>query len=477
MSLGTEVNSLDPYAFTDTRTHTLILQLFDPVLDHSPMNGDVIPRLAASVRPLNPTLWELTLQSNMKFTDGEPVDANAVKFSLARMLDPQHKYPLTSQFAWIKTVTVVDPHTVRIATATPYPLVRQMLSVASIVPPKYVQSVGDSAFARNPVGNGPYKLVSWQPGQQLVLTRNDNALPPAPQVQNLVFLPIADTATRIAGLLSGSLDVVQDVPPDQIDAINNSGAARVSATPGLRADFLALDAFGLASSTPLKQMQVRLAIAHAINVDDIITHLLGGHVSRTCTVGSPLAFGYDKGVPCYSYDPAMSRRLLADAGFPRGFEITLNTFPGLSVSSDEVGQAIQGDLQAVGITVRLKQYPNAGQFFGDITARKVEGMQLESEGGFGLFDLQPAYTAFLSADGQYSYVGDPDIHTWFRELTETVDMKTRQQLYANIQQRIHDNVYWIPLWVQQVNLAVSTRARLEVSPDDALRFRLAGWNK
>ena len=161
VSLGTEVNSLDPYAFTDTRTHTLILQLFDPVLDHSPMNGDVIPRLAASVRPLNPTLWELTLQSNMKFTDGEPVDANAVKFSLARMLDPQHKYPLTSQFAWIKTVTVVDPHTVRIATATPYPLVRQMLSVASIVPPKYVQTVGDSAFARNPWAMGP---TNWSPG-------------------------------------------------------------------------------------------------------------------------------------------------------------------------------------------------------------------------------------------------------------------------------------------------------------------------
>jgi peptide/nickel transport system substrate-binding protein len=477
VSLGTEANSLDPYAFTDTRTHTVILQLFDPLLDHSPLNGDPIPRVATAVQPLSPTEWELKLQPDARFTDGEPVDAAAVKYSLDRALDPTHRFPLTPQFAWIKSVSVVNTHTVRITTKGPYPLVRQMLSVASVVPPKYIRSVGDDAFARKPVGNGPYKLLSWQPGQQLVLVRNDDALPPKPRVKYLVFLPISEAATRIAGLLSGNIDVVQDVPPDQIDAINGSGVARVFATSGLRADFLVLDAFGMASKTPLVQRQVRLAIAHAINVNDIISNLLGGHATRTCTVGSPLAFGYDKNVPCYPYDPGLAHRLLAQAGYPRGFTVTLNTFPGLALSSREVSQAIQGDLSAVGIRVNIRQYPAAGQFFRDVTAHKVDGIQLASEGGFGLFDLQPAYLAFASEHGEYSYIADPDIYTWFTGLTETIDMARRQQLYARIQQRIHDDAYWIPLWVQQVNLAINTRARLEVSPDDALRFRLATWAK
>jgi peptide/nickel transport system substrate-binding protein len=477
VSLGTEVNSLDPYAFTDTRTHTVILQLFDPLLDHSPLNGDPLPRVATSAQPLRDTAWQVTLQRGARFSDGEPVDANAVKFSLDRALEPKHKFPLTSQFSWIKAVTVADPFTVRITTKTPYPLVRQMLSVASVVPPKYVQSIGDDAFARKPVGNGPYTLSSWQPGQQLVLVRNEAALPPRPQVKNLVFLPIAETATRVAGLLSGNIDIVQDVPPDQIDAINRSGVARVFGTTGLRADFLVLDAAGTASKTPLMRKSVRLAIAHAINVDEMIAQLLGGRVSRTCTVGSPLVFGYDKRIQCYDYNPALARRLLTEAGFPNGFEITLNTFPGLALSSREVSQAIQGYLGAVGIKVRIKQYPSAGQFFGDVTARKVEGIQLQSEGGFGLFDLQPAYTAFASQNGQYSYIADRDVHGWFAALTETVDMNKRRQLYASVERRIHDEAYWLPLWVQQVNLGINNRVRLLVSPDDALRFRLATWTR
>jgi peptide/nickel transport system substrate-binding protein len=477
VSLGSEVNSLDPYAFTDTRTHTVILQLFDPIIDHSPLNGEPIPRVATSVQPLGPTEWDVHLQPDAKFTNGEAVDAAAVKFSLDRALDPRHRFPLTSQFGWIKSVTVVDSRTVRIATKAPYPLVRQLLSVASVVPPQYVRSVGDDVFARQPVGNGPYKLAAWEPGRELVLVRNDDALPPKPRIKNLVFLPITETATRIAGLLSGNIDVVQDVPPDQIDAINASGVARVYATPGLRADFLVFDAFGLASKTPLMQKQVRLAIAHAINVDDIITHLLGGRVTRTCVVGSPLAFGYDKSVPCYAYDPALARRLLAEAGYPHGFQITLNMFPGLALSSREVSQAIQGDLAAVGIDARIHQYPSIGQYFGAITAHKVEGIQLSSEGGFGLFDLQAAYTAFASEHGQYSYIADPDIYGWFNGLTGTIDMAARRRLYANIHRRIHDEAYWLPLWVQQVNLAISNRARLQVSPDDALRFRLATWSK
>ncbi len=477
VSLGTEVNSLDPYAFTDTRTHTVILQLFDPVLDHSPLNGDPIPRVATSVQPLTPTVWELKLQPNARFTDGGPIDANVVRYSVARLLDPRHKYPLTPQFNWIKAVAAVDPHTVRLTTTAPYPLVRQFLSVLSLVPPKYIQTVGDDQFARNPVGNGPYKLSSWVPGQQLVLVRNDEALPPKPKVQNLVFLPITETATRIAGLLSGNIDVLQDVPPAQIDAINQSGVAHVFTTPGLRADFLVFDAFGMASKTPLMQKDVRLAIAHAINVNEIISKLLNGHVTRTCTVGSPLAFGYDSKVPCYQYDPALARRLLAAAGFPQGFTITLNMFPGLALDAPEVSQVIQGYLAAVGIKVTIKQYPTVGQFFADVTAHKVEGIQLVSEGGFGLFDLQAAYTAFTAQDGEYSYIGDHDIFGWYTGLTQTIDMARRQQLYANIQRRISDQAYWFPLWVQQVNLAISNRARMEVSPDDALRFRLATWTK
>jgi peptide/nickel transport system substrate-binding protein len=476
ISLGSEVDTLDPQIGNNRISITVAYQLFDTLLDREPKTSQPVPRLATLVTSVTPTRWRLRLRPDATFTDGEPVDAAAVKFSLERFVDPNEKSALAGQFRWIKQIIIVDPHTVDLETEQPFPLVKEELTVAFIVPPKYVQSAG-TAFAQRPVGSGPYKFASWERGQRLVMTRNEAYWGRKPAIKNLVFVPVTETATRLAGLLSGSVDVVRGIPPDQVGTIGQSSVARVISAPSIRLDFLVLDAFGRAGKTPAMNKDARLGIAHAIDTKAIVEQLLVGQAVRTCTVANPMQFGYDASIPCYAYDPQMSKQLLAQAGYPSGFEITLNTFSGNAVAVKEVGQAIQGYLSAVGIKANIKHYAEAGQFSKDLAAGKLVGIHLQSAGSYGLFDLQGLYEYGLTDKSTVSYVLEPQIQAWLKETEATVTASKRKQLLSRIQKRINDEVYWYPLWAQKLSIGVSNRVNAEVSSDDTLRLYFFSWKK
>jgi len=477
ISLGSEVDTLDPQVGNNRISITVAYQLFDTVLDRDPKTSQPVPRLATLVTPVTPTRWRLRIRPDAMFTDGEPVDAAAVKFSLERVVDPIEKSALAGQFRWIKRIVIVDTHTLDLETEKPFPLVKEELTVAFIVPPQYVQSNGAAALAQRPVGSGPYRFVSWERGQRLFMTRNDAYWGKKPVIKNLVFVPVSETATRLAGLLSGNADIVRGIPPDQVATIDQSSVARVISAPSIRLDFLVFDAFGRAGKTPVMNKDARLAIAHAIDTRAMVDQLLVGRAVRTCTVANPMQFGYDSSIPCYAYDPQMSKQLLPQAGFPNGFEITLNTFSGNAVAVKEVGQAIQGYLSAVGIKANIKHFADAGQFSKDLAAGKLVGIHLQSAGSYGLFDLQGLYEYGLTDTSTVTYVLDAQLQAWLRETEETVSASKRKQLLSKIQKRINDEVFWYPLWAQKLSIGVSNRVNAEVSSDDILRFYLFSWKK
>ena len=477
VSLGSEVDTLDPQVGNNRISITVAYQLFDTVLDRDPKTSQPVPRLATLVTPVTPTRWRIRLRPDAMFTDGEPVDAAAVKFSLERLVDPEEKSALAGQFRWIKHIVVVDGHTLDLETEKPFPLVKEELTVAFIVPPKYVQSGGVAAVAQRPVGSGPYKFVSWERGQRLIMTRNEAYWGRKPAIKNLVFVPVTETTTRLAGLLSGNVDVVRGIPPDQAGAIDQSTGAHVISAPSIRLDFLVFDAFARAGKTPIMNKAARLAVAHAIDTKAIVDQLLGGRAVRTCTVANPMQFGYDPSIPCYTYDPPMAKQLLAQAGFPNGFEMVLNTFSGNAVAVKEVGQAIQGYLGAVGIKATIKHYADAGQFSKDLAAGKLVGIHLQSAGSYGLFDLQGLYEYGLTDTSTVTYVLDPQIQAWLRETERTVGAGKRRQLLSAIQKRINDEVFWYPLWAQKLSVGVSNRVAAVVSSDDTLRLYLFSWKR
>src|SRR3972149_2257463 len=225
VAIASDTPTQDPHMHTARMGIIINQHVFDTLLTRDTKTWKPAPHLAESVKSVNPLTWELRLRKGVRFHNGEPFNAESVKFSFERVLNPDQKSPIRGNFTWIKSVDVVDESTVRIVTQKPYPLIQEILTFGNfgMVPPRC----------------------------------------------------IPESATQIAELLSGGLDTIRAVPPDQIPAIERSGTSRVTATKILRVVYLQLDGDGRAGKTPLTDVRVRRAINHAVNGDETLQTVRG----------------------------------------------------------------------------------------------------------------------------------------------------------------------------------------------------------
>ena len=183
---STDAVSLDPAFRADTATGNVQRHIFDAILQRGP-DMKIGPQLAESVQQDSPTVWTIRLRSGLKFSNGEPLDAEAVKFSVERMLNADLKSPIRGWWTGFKTIEVVDPQTLKVTTTAPDPLFRARMTLLAPVPPKYVRDAGDAAFARKPIGSGPYRLVDWKRDDAVVLEANPNYNGQKPSVERVTF--------------------------------------------------------------------------------------------------------------------------------------------------------------------------------------------------------------------------------------------------------------------------------------------------
>lgn len=480
VAFGSNIPTLDPHMHVSRLAHIADYHLYDTLLYRDPKNDfRPGPCLATSLTSVNATTWELKLRQGVKFHNGEPFNAEAVKFSLDRILDPAQKSLIRGNFTWIKEVKVVDDFTVQLVTAKPFPAAAEYLTLAYIVPPKYLKSAGNEGFAKAPVGTGPYKYVDWKKAEHLIV----EAFPGywkdspkgVPQIKTIVFRSIPETTTQIAELLSGGVDIIRTVPPDQISAIKGSPNARVSATRILRVNFLMLDAFGRASKTPLMNQKVREAMAYAINVDEMVSQILGGYAERTGSGLNPMHFGYDNTIKPYPYDPERAKKLLAEAGHPNGFEVTMNTYSGSITSVDQMADAISGYLAKVGITVKRRHIEDVGTWTKSGREGKLEGFLYYSWGSNSIFDADALLYALGHSSEAISYIKDPELDKLLDAGRVELDVKKRQEIYSKAQKLIHERVYWIPISVQYTIEGVNKNLNYEASSDEMMRVYRASW--
>ncbi|MBI4562585.1 MAG: hypothetical protein HY724_11135, partial [Candidatus Rokubacteria bacterium] len=426
---------------------------------------------------VGPRQWQLRLRQGVQFHNGEPFTAESVKFSFDRVRNPDQKSPIRGNFTWIKSVEAVDEHTVRILTEKPYPLIQEILTFGNfgMVPPKYVKEKGDAHFARNPVGTGPYRFKEWRKGEQLTVEANAQYWKGAPAIQTLVFRIIPETATQIAELLAGGVDIIRAVPPDQIPAIKNSGVARVTATKILRVVFLQMDGDARASRTPLTDVRVRRAVNHAINVEEIMGKVLAGMAVRTPAGNNPMAFGFDPGVKPIAFNAGEAKKLLAEAGFPNGFEVSLNTYSGSIVAVDQVSQAVMGYLGRVGIKAKPRHFADVGQYLANFRGSKLEGITMASWGYNSVFDTDAIYYIHFHTGQPYTYNTSKGMDEWLDEARATVDPKKRLELYSTLQRFIVHQAYWVPMYAQHTIEAVSNKLNYEASSDEIMRVHSATW--
>src|SRR5256714_2538181 len=323
-----EAATLDWHMHCDKNAHEPDRQIFDTLLRRDLKTLKLEGNLAESWRLLNETRWQSRLRRGIKSHTGEPLDAAAVKFSVERMLNPKQGPPGRTSIATIERVDVVDASTVNIVTSKPFPLLPVRMSpghcgTVGIVPPKYIEQVGDAGFAVKPVGTGPYRLVEWVKDERLVLEANRDYHRGAPAIERLGFRPLPQLTTRVAALLSGQADLVSDVPPDQVGKIQASGVARTEVST-LGGFLIMVKMTNYLMPGPWQDARVRRAINHAIDMDTIIKTVLEGHGQ---VLGVPLereAFGFNPAMKWWAYDPERAKALLREAGYAGGVEMKLH---------------------------------------------------------------------------------------------------------------------------------------------------------
>lgn len=475
VALASDTSTWDPHMHTERMGIIMNQHVFEYLVTRDTKTWRATPQLAESITSVNPTTWELKLRRNVKFHNGEPFTAESVKFSLERLLNPDQKSPLRGNFTWIKSVEIVDDHTVRILTEKPYPIIHEILTIPAMVPPRYVKDRGDAQFAKSPVGTGSFKFVEWRKGERTVLEANEQHWKGAPAIKTLTFRVVPETATQIAELLSGGVDIIRAVPPDQIPAIERSGVARVSATKILRVVFLQMDGDARAGKTPLTDVRVRRAINHAVNVDEIMAKVLGGRAERAPSGGSSMAFGTDNSIKPYAFDPAKAKALLAEAGYPKGFEVSLTTYAGSIVNTEQVAQAVQGYLANVGVRTKIRHFADVGQYLGNFRGSKLDGITMASWGYNSVFDADAIYYTHFHTGQPYTYNSSKEMDAWLDEARATVDPKKRQELYSRLQRFIVDQAYWVPMYAQFTIEAVSNKLNYEASSDEIMRVWAATW--
>jgi peptide/nickel transport system substrate-binding protein len=448
IGLGAEPRTLLAVTIVDWTTNTQIEHIYDRLLDRDLKTLRPKPMLATSWKLVNDTTWEFALRQGVKFHNGEPFTAQAVKATFDYMLDPATKshYATSSYWKPVKEVQVVNDYTVRLVTEKPYPSLLDHASLTDflVMPAKALREPGGvQKLAQHPIGTGPFRFVEWKRDERLVLERNPDYWAGPADVSRVTFRFIPEFSARLAALLSGEIDIMKDVPPQVADTVDRSGRAKVRATVSSRINYLALVNL---KPGPMQDLRVRRAMNHAVDVDELIAQVLKGRATRVCGPLAPTNVDYAP-VECYKYDPERARALFKEAGVdPAKLSLTLDTPSGRYPLDKDVSLAIAAQLQRLGITTNVVAN-EWGTHLDKIKNRNTGDLFFLGWGPalFGQGTTEPLFRA----DQTYaSYGNNKTLDEKIARAATIVDAKGRAAAYAELQKAIHDEAPWVFLWQQ-----------------------------
>jgi peptide/nickel transport system substrate-binding protein len=472
ISLGSDLETMDPHTSTSALTTTLHRYLFDTLM-HRPNGADLVPWAAKEFKQIDPKTLEFRMREGVTFSNGEDVDAQAVRYSLMRPLQPGFKTVLTPLFRVIDRVDVVSKWVVRVYMKTSDPgLLRRLADFGHLVPPRHYSRLSQEDAAVKPVGSGPYRLVRWEKGVEIVFEANpDYWKAGAPHVKTVRVVPIKEDGTKVAALLKGEVDLINQVPAQYIEKLKAGADTRVEIVRGTRVFHVG---FTHGIDSPLKDIRVRKAVAHAIDRDVLVKHVVEGH---GIVANQPLhqwTEGYDaKRAWPYAFDPQKSRQLLAEAGFPNGLEIDFITPEGRYTKDKEVAQAIAGMLQSAGIKVR-HQSVVWRRFVETFNARNNPGAKpfLYYIGyGNGTGDSDASISAVAACKGAWSGYCNPEVDKALDEAASTTDLKKRNAIFSSITQTMANDVSHVMLWQEDSVYGMRKSVVWNIRNDD----RVYGW--
>ena len=467
--------TLDNNETTDRSALVLYHNWGDTLVYRDPATHELVPCLAESYKFLDPTTIEMKLRKGVTFHNGEPFNAEAVKFSMQILKDP--KTLTYGYFRVFKGVEVVDDYTVRIISEKPNPTALEVIAnMFSIYPPQYYQKVGREGFGKSPVGTGPYQFVSWKQDSEVVFKAYPKYFGgPKGQarIPNLLVRIIPEEVTRVAELMTGGVDLIRAglISPEQIPLIEKNPSLKIDSAEILRTWYITMDSMGRSGINFFKDKRVRQAVNHAIDKNEIIQAVLKGYATPTNSATNSLHFGHEPNVASYPYDPAKAKKLLADAGYPNGFTVDYYAYRDKSVA-----EAISGYLTAVGIKTNMKWLGGQWDVMDKNLAAGSVPLAYLSWGSYSVFDASSILNRFFLSDDPQCYGTTPEINKLLTEAMDIVDSKQRKALYSKAQKIIADEAFWVPLYNAKVICAMTKNLNFKPSYDEIDRFFTATYN-
>ncbi|AZW15960.1 ABC transporter substrate-binding protein [Bordetella hinzii] len=464
--------SVDPY-YNNVRIGVIIAaNVWDTLLYRDPMTNEYKGQLAKSWKQVDDKTMEFELRQGVKFHNGEEFDADSVVYTLNFVADPKNKAVTQQNVAWIDKVEKIDKYHVRLTTKEPFPGAKEYLSTTvAIHPAKYYQEVGPKGMNAKPVGSGPYKVADYQPGKSITLERNTDYFKDSPKAQpkigKVVIRFIPDRQTQMAEVISGGEDLIMSVPKDQADQLRAVPTLQVVNGETMRIVFMQMNILENSPAPQLKDERVRRAIVHAIDRQAILKNIVGDGGAILNAICTPSQVGCTQDVPTYKYDPAQAKKLLAEAGYPNGFDIDI-----LAYRERNQTEAIINYLQAVGIRAKLNflQYAAMRDMI-----RAGKASITHQTWASNLVNDVSASTPVYFGFGNDDITRDAKVKALLDKGDHTIEAAPRAAAYKEALSIIADKAYAVPLWTLPVYYVANKDLAFKPYPDELTRFWDMSW--
>jgi peptide/nickel transport system substrate-binding protein len=446
-------------------------QAWDGLVYRDPETFQIKPLLAKSYKWINETTLEFELRPDVKFHNGDPFTADDVVYTINTVIQDK-KVSVPSNYNFYEGAEKIDDMHVRVKLKRIFPAALEYMSmVLPIWPKAYRERVGEEAYAKAPVGAGPYRITTT--GETITLERFDGYYADSPKgrpaIAKVVITQVADSATEMTRLLGGQADWIWKFTSDQFDGVARMPNLQAVRSESMRIGYIGMDATGRSGpDTPFKNLKVRQAVFHAIDRATMARQLVGGDSRPLDAPCYPTQFGCDQAAAAkYEYNPAKAKQLLAEAGYPNGFDTELVTY----ILPQWAG-ALQGYLQAVGIRAKISQLTVSA-----VIARTLKGenpMDSQDWGSYSINDVSailPQYFTFGGAD----YARDPEVKALVEAGGTTTDPDQRRKNYSAAITLITERALWMPLFTHTITYGFSKTLNFKPYPDELPRFYLSSW--
>lgn len=472
MAFQKELESVDIYYNSAREGILLSRALWDSLLYRDPETGAYEGNLATEWHWIDDTTIELKLREGVSFHNGEPFTADDVVFTVNYVTNPDSNVKVQRNVNWMDHAEKVDDYTVRIFLDAPFPPAEEFLAGPVVIyPDEYYAEVGPEGMALAPIGTGPYKMAELEPGKHYLLERNPDYFDGpkgAGSIGKIDIETIPDINTQMAELFNGGLDFLWNVPADQAEKLAMRDAFTVENAQAMRIGYISMDAAGASDPDgPMTNPLVRKAIWHAIDRQAIVDALVKGSSEVVNSACAPIQFGCTQDLPSYEYDPEKARALLAEAGYPDGFEIDFYAY-----RNRPYAEAMMGFLNAVGIKTNFNYLKYAA--LREKRTKKEVPISFQTWGSYSLADASAITSEFFTG-GPLDDAMDPEVIDWLTQADATNDKEARAALYAKALTRIAEQAYWVPLWTYNVNYVLTDDVAFAPTDDEIVRFFDISW--